>query len=207
MKALRPLLLVLASIAALIGPGGASAAPLRHTFYDCGSDITCANATLSVIVQFTTDDIIVAPQVPAPGHFSQREWVPVTQRQAGSFDELDMESFNINNAIGGMFVFDNLEAANGLTFSPVMAFAPATRTALNLVWQQGSYLGLAYVNCFNTSCSAQSRILGFTKFVVERVDTNTNTVPEPQSLALVLGALAAGWGVRARRLPHQAGRG
>lgn len=207
MKALRPWLLVLASIAGLAGAGAASAAPVRNTFYDCGSDISCANATLSVIVQFTTDDILVAPQVPPPGQFTSREPVPVTQRLAGGFDELSLETFNINNAIGGLFVFDNLEAANGLAFSPVMAIAPATRTALHLVWQEGSYLGLGYVNCFNTSCSAQSRILGFTKLVVERADTHSNTVPEPQSLALVLGALAAGWGVRARRLPRQAGRG
>lgn len=194
MKALRLLLLVLASIA-----GTASAAPVRNTFYDCGLDINCADGAPSVLMQFITDDIMRAPPVPPAGTFTPASWVDVTRQEAGSFDALGIETFNTNNAIGGLFVFNNLMAANGLAFAPVMAIGAATRSALRLDWQHGSYLGLAYVNCFNTSCSSQTRILGFAKLVVELAQTDHNTVPEPQSLALVMAALAAGVGVRVQR--------
>jgi hypothetical protein len=198
MKALRSLLLVLTAVAGLTGAGTASAGLVRNTFYDCGVDITCAS-TAGVIVQFVSDDFMRAPAVPPAGQFTPRDPVNVTQQLAGSFSALSIETFNTNNAIGGLFIFDNLAAANGLTFSPVMAIGAATRAALRLDWLEGTYLGLGYVNCFNVSCSAQTAIRGFSKLVVDVVQTGGNTVPEPQSLALVLAALAAGVGVRRQR--------
>lgn len=198
MKALRSLLLVLTAVAGLAGAGTASAGLVRNTFYDCGVDITCAS-TAGVIVQFVSSDFMRSPAVPPAGSFSPIEAVDVLQQLAGSFDAFGISTFNTNNAIGGLFVANHLIAANGLSFAPVMAIAAATRAALRLDWLEGTYLGLGYVNCFNASCSAQSRILGFTKFVVELVPTDGNTVPEPQSVALVLAALAAGVVVRRQR--------
>lgn len=200
MKALRPWLLVLASITGLAGVGTAAAAPVRNTFYDCGLDISCTAAPPSVLLQFTTDDILRAPAVPPAGTYTDIDPVDVLQRLEGSFAAFGISTFNTNNAIGGLFVVNELVAANGRTFSPVMAFGAATRAALRLDWSEGSYFDLAYVNCFNASCSSQTRILGFAKLVVEQVQTNEGRLPEPQSLALVLGALAVGAGVRARRL-------
>lgn len=203
MKVLHPLLLVLA-LAGWSGADTASAAPVRNTFYDCGADITCADGVPSVLMQFITSDFMVAPAVPPAGTFTPASWVDVTQQVVGSFDALGISTFNTNNAIGGLFVVNNLIAANGRQFSQVMAIGAATRSALRLDWYEGSYLGLGYVNCFNLSCSQQTTIRGYTKLVVERVLPDDNRLPEPQSLALVLAALAAGVGVRARRGARQA---
>ena len=104
MKALRPWLLVLASITGLAGVGTAAAAPVRNTFYDCGLDISCTAAPPSVLLQFTTDDILRAPAVPPAGTYTDIDPVDVLQRLEGSFAAFGISTFNTNNAIGGLFV-------------------------------------------------------------------------------------------------------
>lgn len=195
MTTLRALLLVLTSIAGLAATGTASAGLIRNTFYDCGTDITCTAAPPSVIVQFSTDAYLRAPAVPPAGTWTAPQVVDVQQQLAGSFSGLGISTFNTNNAIGGLFVFNNLTADNGVPFAPVMAFGAATRAALRLDWMTGTYLGLGYVNCFNVDCSQQTTIRGYSKLVVDLVPDD-NRIPEPQSLALVLAALVAGVAVR-----------
>lgn len=191
-------------LAALIGSVPALAEPLRYTFYDCGGDIGCSSPAPTVLAQFATDGMISAPPVPPPGTLTDRAAVDVLRQLDGAFDELSMVALNLNGVIGSLFVFDNLEAANGREFAPVMAFGAVIRSALHLQWSRGTYTGLAYVNCFTLNCSTQTTIRGYAQLVVDPWEPETpNTVPEPHGLALTLAALGLG-GVALRRRPRGA---
>lgn len=197
MKTLRSIVLVLA---AMIGSASALAGPLRYTFYDCGGDFDCSSPAPTVLTQFTTDGMIIAPPVPPPGTLTDRSAVDVLQQLEGAFEGLSMVSLNLNGAIGSIFVLDNLDAANGREFAPVMAFGAAVRSALHMNWGIGTYAGLAYVNCFNLRCSTQTTIRGYAQLVVDPWEPDTaNTVPEPHGLALTLAALGLGGAALLRR--------
>ena len=197
MKRIHTALIALA--AALAPLAAAQAAPMRYTFYDCGAAIDCSGEQ-TVLMQFTTSGVMQAPAVPPAGTWTQAESVDVTGKLAGDWDALGIATFNTNNAIGGMFIVNNLDAANDREFGPVMAIGAAVRSALRLDWGVGSYLGLGYVNCYNLDCSRQTTIRGYAKLMAEIwTDDSTGTVPEPGALGLALAALGLGALARKRR--------
>lgn len=191
----------IALTATLAAASAVQAAPMRYTFYDCGGYADCRTETPTVMAQFTTRGVIQAPAVPPAGTFTPAEEIPVERKLAGDWDDLGISTFNANGAIGSLFLLFNFDAANDRAFSPVMAFGAAFPQALRLVWSEGTYMGLAYVNCYNVSCTSQTPIRGYAKLMAEiwTDDTTTGTVPEPGALGLALAALGLAAGLGRRR--------
>lgn len=201
MNATRAVAVVLGGLLAQAAIAVAQAAPMRYTFYDCGTDITCTSQAPTVLTQFTTPDVILAPPVPPAGTLSSIERVDVDDVLAGSFDALGIFTANTNNRIGSFFVFNGLEPANDQLVTPVSAIGAATVAALNLNWLQGSYLGLGLVNCFNALCSQQTTIRAYVKLVAELDVPDVAAVPAPGALGLA--GLALGLCFTTRRVGGQ----
>lgn len=205
MKRIFHLTLAMASLLAPAALTSAHAAPMRYTFYDCGTNADCVTQPPTVLTQFTTSGVIEAPAVPPAGNITQVQEVPVDDVLAGDFDELGIFTFNTNGRIGSMFVFYGLVPANGREVTPVSAIASAFTQSLTLNWVEGTYTGLATANCFNVRCTQQTTIRGFVKLVAEIDDgTPPGTLPEPSALALA--GLALGLGFATRRFSGTSGR-
>jgi hypothetical protein len=192
------LLLGLAIRPAVAGP----VTTWTFSFLSCDFQSGCPNPTQIAAFSIDEGPLAATPLPPSGAFYSDAVALPPQTVSAGSWDGVYIRSYrNVFNQTGSYFLFDGLEAANGIDYGEVVGIdafvsGPSTNP---LVWQEGFYTGLIAFTCnFGLDCPSTNGAIDSVRLRIT-AETSVVEAPEPASAALLAAMLAMVAGARRRR--------